>query len=114
MPLEITITTVQKVPVSAVPVTASGRSAILDGPLRVKVISGNSSFTQDPASPLTVMLVSEDLPAGVPIADTVFEIDGDANLDPNVDDLIPDTVTLHVIVEKAAALGLVAGQAVPK
>jgi hypothetical protein len=112
--LEITITSDQKIPVTAVPVTASGRAAALDGPLRVRVMSGNATFTQDPASPLTVMLVSEDVVAPGTVSDTVFEVDGDANLDPNVDEIIPDQVTLHVVSPKAAALGLVAGTAVLK
>jgi len=109
MPLELTITNEQKIKVSAAPQTQSGRPARLDGALRVRVKSGNSTFTQDPASPLDVYLVSAD-DAG----DTVYGVGGDADQDPNVDEVIEDEVTLHVLAARAANMGLVAGVAEPK
>lgn len=108
MPLDVTITNVQKVDVTANPTTASGRPAKLDGALKVTVQSGDSTVTQDPANPLMFTLVSSDTPG-----DTVYLVDGDADLGSGVED-IQDTITLHVTGENAKNLGLVAGTPVDK
>lgn len=114
MPLDLNITNEQKIPVTVNPTTATGKPASLDGALRVSVVSGASTFTQDPASPNSVMLVSSDTPG-----DTTFLIEGDSDLTPDDANgggvqLIQDTVTLHVAGALAANLGLSAGAAEPK
>lgn len=114
MPLDLSITNEQKIPVTLSPTTATGKPAALDGAVRISVISGGSSFTQDPANPLSFELVSSDTPG-----DTTFLIEGDADLTPDDANgggvqLIQDTITLHVLGALAANLGLVAGAAVPK
>lgn len=108
MPLDLSITNEEKITVTASPTTTTGRPASLDGPLRVSVISGSGSFTQDPAVPNTVTLVSGDDPG-----DTSYLIEGDADLGAGVT-LIQDTAVLHVAGAQAAALGLVAGAPEPK
>jgi hypothetical protein len=108
MPLDVTITNVQKIDITASPTTGSGKPAKLDGPLKVTVQSGDSTVTQDPANPLMFTLVSSDTPG-----DTVYLVDGDADLGSGVED-IQDTITLHVTGENAKNLGLVAGSPVDK
>ncbi len=108
MPLELTITNAQKVDVTARPTTGSGKPAKLDGALTVSVQSGDSTVTQDPASPLMFTLVSSDTPG-----DTVYLVDGDADLGSGVED-IQDTITLHVTGENAKNLGLTAAPPVDK
>lgn len=103
MPLDVSITNEQKVTITANPVTATGKPAKLDGPLTVSVVSGDSTVTQDPSTPLAFTLVSSDNPG-----DTTFLVDGDADLGSGVED-VQDTVTLHVLGANAQNLGLVPG-----
>jgi hypothetical protein len=108
MPLNLGITNEEKIPVTCTPTTSTGNSALLDGALRVSVISGDSTFSQDPGTPNTVSLISSSTPG-----DTTFLIEGDADLGAGVT-LIQDTVTLSVAGALAANLGLSAGAAEPK
>lgn len=108
MPLAVACTNEEQITVTATPKTAGGHVAQLDGPLRITVQSGDGSFTQDAASPLVFKAVSGDA-----IADTVYLVQGDADLGAGVT-LIQDTVTLSVGSATAANLGFVAGPVEPK
>lgn len=93
------VTVNQNVRITAHPTSVSGRPASLDGPLQVSVIAGNGTFAPGNSNN-DALLVSEGQPG-----DTVYEIDGDADPSAGIE-LIKDTVTVRVSVEKAAALGL--------
>ena len=108
MPLLLQITNEEKIRVTANPTTARGAPALLDGPLRVSVISGNGSFDQAALAPNEVYLVSPDVPG-----DTTYLIEGDTDLGAGVQ-LIQDTVTLQVTGALAQNLGLFAGPPEPK
>lgn len=108
MPLQISCTNEEKIRVTAAPVTKHGNPAQLDGALRVSVVSGDGSFTQDDADPLAFFAVSGSNPG-----DTTFLVEGDADLGEG-QQLIQDTVTLSVVGANAAAFGLVASPAEPK
>lgn len=107
MPLELSITNEQKIPVTLTPVTATGKPAILDGSPAWTVISGNSTVVVG-ADGLSAELVSADAPG-----DTTILVAADADLGAGVVE-VSDTITLHVIGALAANLGLTAGPAVPK
>lgn len=107
----ITSDSTQMVPVTASPTSASGAAATVDGALRITIVSGDGSFTQDPATPLAVMFVS-----GTAVGDTVYRVEADADLGAGVV-LIGDDVTYTVTappVPQATAVGLVAGAPVAK
>ena len=106
--LHLILTNEQKIRVTAVPMTATGRPARLDGALRVSVQSGDGTFLQDSSLPLEVQLVSGDTPG-----DTTYLIEGDADLGVGIQ-LVQDLVVLHVSGALAANLGLVAGSPEPK
>jgi len=106
--LSIASTNEQKVPVTAVPVTSSGKPAQVDGPLRVTVVSGTGTVEQDPATPLTFKAVSGDTPGT-----TVYLVEADADLGAG-QVLIQDTVTYEVSGAQAASFGLVSGAAESK
>lgn len=108
MPLAIACTSEEKVPVTAVPVTKTGRPARLDGPLTVTVQSGTGTVVQSPTNPLSFDVVSGDEPG-----DTVYVVKGDADLGAGVVEL-SDTVTLTVGGANASNIGLTAAAAVPK
>lgn len=103
MPLSVTITNEEAIDITANPVTSTGKPAKIDGALSVSVVSGDSTFTQDPATPNMVTLVSSDNPG-----DTQFAVSADADLGAGVE-TISDVVTLTVAGAKAVQLGLVAG-----
>lgn len=106
MPLEVTITNEQKVRLTAVPVTATGNPAPLDGPVSFSVISGDS--TVNVLDNLTAELVS-----GVTPGDTTYLVEADADLGAGVE-TISDTVLMHVEGARAANLGLSLGVPEPK
>lgn len=107
MAIEVAITNEQKVNITVNPVTASGIPAKLDGAPTWTVNSGTS--TVEPAADgLSAFLVS-----GVDAGDTVYTVEGDADLGEGVVN-ISDTITLHVEAAQAADLGLAAGAAEPK
>lgn len=108
MPLSTTSTNEQQVPITATPLTASGRPAQVDGPLRITVQSGNSTFSQNPGEPLVFRVVSSDTPGT-----TEYLVEADADLGEGVT-LIQDTVTYTVTSETAASFGLASGPAEPK
>ena len=108
MPLSIACTNEEQVPVTASPVTAKGKPAQVDGPLKVSVQSGSGSVFQDPATPLEFKAVSGDDPGT-----TVYLVEADADLGSGVV-TISDLVTLEVSGSQAAAFGLSSGAAEPK
>lgn len=108
MPLSLACTNEEKVPVTASPLTASGRPAKFDGALRVTVQSGDGTVEQDPATPNSFNAVSGDAPG-----ETNYLVEADVDLGDGVT-LIQDTVSLVVSGAQAANFGLVAGTPVPK
>jgi hypothetical protein len=104
---EVTITNEQKIKVTLSPVTATGKPAQLDGAPVWSVVSGDSTVVPA-ADGLSADLISSDMPG-----DTVFLVDGDADLGSGVED-IQDTITLHVEGAHAQNLGLIFGTPEPK
>ena len=99
----------------------SSPDGTLDGPLRVTVTSGDGTFEQDPATPLSVKFVS-----GTAVADpadptsaagqTVYRVEGDVRSGPDVV-LIGDDVVLTVTARppaEATTLGFSVGAVEPK
>lgn len=108
MALNIACSNEEKVPVTASPVTATGKPAQVDGALTITVLSGEGTFEQDPAFPLVFKAVSGDNPG-----ETVYLVEADADLGAGIT-TISDTVTLAVASATAASFGLAAGVAEPK
>jgi len=106
MPLEITITNEQKVRLTAVPVTAVGNPAPLDGPVVFSVIAGDGTVVT--IDDFNAFLVSSDVPG-----DTSYLVSADADLGAGVE-TIQDTVLLHTEGALAANLGLILGAPEPK
>ncbi len=104
---ETTITNEQKVNVTLKPVTDTGKPAKLDGAPVWSVVSGDSTVVAAPDG-LSADLVSSDTPG-----DTVFLVDGDADLGSGVED-IQETITLHVSGANAKNLGITFGTPVAK
>lgn len=107
MPIEVSISNEQKVPITVSPKTDTGKPAKLDGAPVWSVVSGDSTVVPA-ADGLSADLVSSDTPG-----DTVFLVDGDADLGSGVED-VQDTITLHVLGANAKNLGLAAGTPVAK
>lgn len=103
MALSISCTNEEQVPVTASPVSASGRPAAIDGALVVTVQSGDGTVVQDAATPLTFTCRSGDGPG-----ETVYLVSADADLGAGVV-TISDLVTLTVTSASAAAFGLAQG-----
>lgn len=90
MPFSTTSDTTQKVTgITANPVNDAGAPALVDGPLRITITSGDATVVQDPATPLSFDVVSG--VAGV----TVYHVEADADLGAGVT-LIADDVTYTV------------------
>ena len=101
--LQIASTNEQKVPVTATPLTAKGKAALVDGPLRVTVQSGDGTFEQDAATPLMFKAVSGDNPGT-----TVYLVEADVDLGAG-QVLIQDTVEYTVSGAQASSFGLTSG-----
>lgn len=108
MPLATACTTEQQVPITLAPLTEGGNPAPIDGLPTITVLSGDATFSQDPAEPLVFRVVS-----GPGAGTSEFRVDADADLDGDVR-TISDTVTLTVTSAEAATLGLSAGAPEPK
>lgn len=111
--LEIGLTNEQQVNVTLKPVTATGKSAKLDGAPSWTVMSG-SSRVEVADDGLSANLISSDDPG-----DTEIMVKADADLTPNLPDgggivEISDIIRLSVAGALAANLGLVAGTPTPK
>lgn len=105
--LNTSCTVEEKVLVHLNPVTKGGRPAKLDGPIVVSVQSGEGTFEVQPDG-LSFFAISPDVPG-----ETVYLVDGDADLGAGVID-IQDNVTLTATGVNAAALGLTADAPVSK
>lgn len=105
--LELKITNEQKIEVTLNPVTLTGKPAELDGDAQFTVISGDSTVEPLPGG-RSAFLVSSDSPG-----DTEVLVEADADLGDGVE-TISDIIKLTVEGAKAASLGLVAKDAVPK
>jgi len=105
--IEIKITNEQKVKVTLVPVTDTGKAAQLDGKPGWEVISGFSKL-EVADDGMSATLISEDDPG-----DTVYAVEADADLGEGVE-TIADTIKLTVEGARAKNLGLVAGTPEPK
>lgn len=98
----------EQVVITASPISGSGKPALVDGPLRVTVVSGGATFTQDAGTPLVVKVVSEDV-----VGSSRFRIAADADLGAGVVE-IEDFVDYTYGSPTASAIGLVAGPVEPK
>jgi hypothetical protein len=107
MPVEVSLTVEEKVTATLKPVTKTGKPAKLDGVPVWSVVSGDATVVPA-ADGLSADLVSSDTPG-----DTVFLVDGDADLGAGVVD-IQDTITLHSLGANAANLGITVSDPVPK
>jgi len=107
MPVSISITTEQKVKVTLVPVTDTGKPAKLDGAPSWAVLSGNSQVVVAEDG-LSADLVSADDPG-----DTQIIVKADANLGEGVEE-ISDIIDLSVVGATAKNLGITVGTPEPK
>ena len=104
--LELKITNEQKIKLTVAPVTATGKSAALDGSVAFTIQSGAATFER--VDDTSGYLVSSDTPG-----DTVFLVEADADLGTGVE-TISDVVKLTVEGARATSLGLSAGAPEPK
>jgi len=107
MPLDLAITSEEKIKVTLDPKTQSGKPATLDGVPTWEVISGNGTVVPE-SDGLSAFLVSGDS-----VDTVVYRVSADADLGQGVR-TIEDTITVTVTNAEAAALGLTAGTAEPK
>lgn len=107
MPLDLAITTEQKIHVSLAPTTASGAPATLDGAPTWTVESGTGTVVPDEGG-MGAYLVSGTSPEAV-----IYKVSADADLGQGVR-TIEDLITVNVTNAEAAALGLTAGTPEPK
>jgi len=108
MPLEVTLTNEQKLNVTLSPVTATGKTAKLDGAPEWVVSSGPATLVTAPDG-LSSDIVSSD----EDLTDTIVQVNADADLGQGVE-TISDTITVHTIHANASNLGLTAGAPVAK
>jgi hypothetical protein len=106
MPLDVTMTTEEKVQVTVSPVTATGQPATLDGPVSFTVIVGDCTI--EPIDALSAYIVS-----GSALADSLVQVSADADLGSGVQ-TVEDAVTVHVHGAMATSLGMSAGTPIPK
>lgn len=104
--LDIKLTNEQKVEVRVNPVTATGKAAVLDGPVKFSVQSGECTI--EPIDESAVFIVSSDAPG-----DSVVIVEADADLGEGVE-LIQDLIKVSVEGARAASLGLSVGNPVAK
>lgn len=105
--IDVSSTNEQKVKLTAAPVTAAGNPAPIDGALVVEVISGDATFSQDPAEPLSFYVISGE--AGV----SQLKVSADADTGAGVVK-IEEVVTYTVSAAQAAGFGFVVSPAEPK
>lgn len=112
--LAITCDNSQKMKVTCTP---DGK---LDGPLRITVVNGDGSFSQDLADPLSFEAISGtavfDATTSDSIGVTSYRVEGDVRMGPETV-LIGDDVVLTVTpvpIPEATKLGLAAGAPEPK
>lgn len=105
MPLEIKMTSEEKVKITATPVTSTGNPAKVDGDVDFTVTSGDCTIER--VDPTSAFIVS-----GAP-GDSVVTVSADADLGDGVV-TITDAITAHVSDPLATSLGLNAEAPVPK
>jgi len=105
--LEQTITNEQKLPVTITPVTATQKSAKIDGKPTWTVASGDSTL-EVAEDGLSANLISADSPG-----ETMIVVEADADLGEGVE-TISDSIKLTVEGARAINLGLTAGTPIPK
>lgn len=112
MPLDITSTTEEKVPVLFAPKTTSGKPAKLDGAPELTITSGNATAQaateEELAQGIAGYVVSEDTPGT-----STWQIKGDADLGAGVREII-DGGNYTYSDPQAENFGLSAGTPVPK
>ncbi len=104
--LELKCTNEEKVKVTAIPVTTTGKPAALDGAVKVTVISGEG--TVEMVDNTSFYCLSSNNPG-----DTEYLVEADADLGEGVI-TISDNIRLSVAGALAANLGLTAGTPEPK
>lgn len=107
MPLDLSITTEEKINVKIAPVTSQGKPATLDGAPTWEVVSGNGTV-EAAADGLSAFIVSGDSPDSI-----VVRVSADADLGAGVT-TIEDIITTTVTNAQAAALGITNDAAIPK
>src|SRR5262245_32078094 len=104
MPLELTISNLEKIKVLATPMKIDGNPAIVDGMLNVSVQSGSSTYSQDGLAGNEVYLISDVHPGDTTY---IIEIFTDIGSDyASIPVYVRDTVLLHVVDAYAANLNL--------
>lgn len=106
--VNVSSTNEQKIKLTAAPVTAAGHPAPLDGALVIEVVSGEGTFSQDPAEPLSFYVISGDN-AGV----TEYKVTADADTGAGVVS-IEESVVYDVTAAQAAGFGFVVSAAEAK
>jgi len=101
MPIEVSISTEEKIRLSVAPMTPGGQPAPVDGPTQWTV---TGACTLEPIDDTSTWVVS-----GATIGDSVVTATADADLGAGVVN-IADTCTVHVANPMASSLGLSAGQ----
>ena len=103
MPLTVQITNKQKIKVTANP------DGPIDGALRVSVLAGDGSFSQDPLEPLAFYAISGNSPGN-----TEYLVEGDKKAG-SEEEFLSDRVTAEVSESEATTLGnFTAGVPEPK
>jgi hypothetical protein len=105
MPLEVSLTTEQKVRLSVTPMTPGGQPATLDGPVQWSV---EGACTLEAIDATSTWVLS-----GSTIGDSIVTVAADADLGQGVVP-IGDSATLHVSDPMAASLGMAADEPVLK
>lgn len=108
MPVEITLTTEQKVRATITPKTQSGNPAQLDGKPNVSVPSGDATIANVSDDGLSFDIVSPDAPGQSQVL-----VEADADLGSGVE-TISDIITVNIVGARAANLGLSLGTPEPK
>lgn len=106
MPVEVSLSTEERVRVTAAPVTKSGKPAKLDG--AVSFSSDNPDVVIETIDDTSAFINSPETPG-----DSVVVVSADADVGEGVT-TIQDTVLLHVADPQASSLGLSAGTPEPK
>ena len=107
MPADVTLTTEEKVSATLAPKTAAGNPATVDGAPKWSVTQGDCTVTPSADG------LSCDILAGAALADSIVQVDADADLGAGVV-TISDVVVLHVQGAQATSLGLTVSAPSPK
>jgi hypothetical protein len=103
MPLNLVLTTEQKIQVTINPATAAGNPAELDGIPAWNVLEGDCTLQVAEDGKSAYILSGN-------VGSTVVEIAADADLDDDEVRTITDLIAVNVVAAEAAGLGLGAGE----